>query len=131
MRTVNDDDVTTTQGVAIVYAVIRAFNEAFHKVRMPEFADAPEEEQAGASQAFVWVRDHPEATAEQMHTNWREEMVAEGWSFGEFNVEDQTHPHVCEWRDMPTWAKRMLYLVITSVNVLVADEEQLLKAMKK
>lgn len=119
-------DVTDAQGVAINYATLRAFNEHFHRAFLPPFERASDEEQAAATSSYIWVRDHPEVSARQMHTDWIEQMVAMGWKAGpEFSEDDQVHPHMKPWEELPRWARRMLHLTIAQIHILSAEFEEL------
>lgn len=124
-------DVTDAQGVAINYATLRAFNEHFHRAFLPPFDRASDEEQAAATSSYIWVRDHPEATARQMHTDWIEQMISIGWKPGErFSEEDRIHPHMKPWEELPRWARRMLHLTISQIHILSADFADLESVME-
>lgn len=59
--------------------------------------------------------DNPEASAEEMHNNWRSYKTFEGWVYGEVKSESsKTHPCLVSYKELPELerSKDELFLAI-------------------
>lgn len=85
----------------------------------PLWDDAPERQTAGATTSVVRLLDDPERTAEQNHQGWMDDLIADGWTWGEVKDEQaKTHPLLVPWDQLPAEQQMKDEFFVMSVRVL-------------
>lgn len=95
--------------------VINAYKRA---VNLPETPIVQGERFDGIVQGVLNVWEHPHITPEENHNNWVEQMMENGWTYGELNEELKTHPALVNYEDIPFEYKvnDILFMAIVLAN---------------
>lgn len=81
--------------------------------------EAPERQTRGATDSVQRLLDDPERTAEQNHQGWMDDLVADGWTWGEVKDEQaKTHPLLVPFGELPEEARQKDRLFVAIVRAL-------------
>jgi hypothetical protein len=85
----------------------------------PSWAVAPAWQIDSAINGVEHALRHPDATPEDMHSNWMAEKIADGWVYGE--VKDavaKTHPCMLPYDQLPEFQRKKDALFLAIVRAL-------------
>lgn len=97
----------------------RAWCAANDDHSQPAWEDAPDWQIQSALDGVSHALKHPDATPEDMHSNWMALKIADGWVHGE--VKDpaaKTHPCMVPYDQLPVFQRKKDALFLAIVRAL-------------
>jgi hypothetical protein len=85
----------------------------------PAWEDAPDWQRESAINGVEHALRNPDATPEDMHSNWMAGKIADGWVYGP--VKDpvaKTHPCMVPYADLPEFQRKKDALFLAIVRAL-------------
>lgn len=105
-----------------IEAIARICHEANHALciavgdmTQEHWHSAPEWQRQSAIKGIAYLAEHPDATPETLHDNWRKDKRQEGWTYGKVkNASLRTHPCMVPYDQLPEFQryKGKLFLAI-------------------
>ncbi len=87
------------------------------------WSETPEDILEGTVSGVKYAIENPEATPESMHTNWRKDKEAAGWTYGtEKNYDKKTHPNLVPFGDLPAYERTKDFLFLGVVRAYTAAD---------
>jgi len=124
---IKDTTVTidkTAQTARVCHEANRALCLAHGDTSQVAWEDAPAPIKASAIDGVRYAIEHPEATPEDSHDNWRAFKVAEGWVYGPVKDADKkTHPCLVEYDKLPAEQRAKDYVFQAIVHALATATE--------
>ncbi len=103
----------------ICYEANRAYCMIFDDFSLEGWDDAPEWQRQSYISGVRFRLENPEVTARQMHENWMEAKVADGWVYGDSkDAGKKTHPCLVGYDALPDFQKRKDVLFSAIVKAL-------------
>lgn len=111
------------------YAIARVCHEANRALCMtqndasqPSWEDAPDWQKNSALAGVKFHFENPDAEASASHDNWREDKVADGWTWGPAKDPDKKqHPCMVAFDELPIQQRLKDYLFKSIVHALQSD----------
>lgn len=85
----------------------------------PAWDDAPDWQIESAINGVYHALTYPDATSEDMHSNWMADKIADGWVYGP--VKDpvaKTHPCMVPYAELPEFQRKKDALFLAIVRAL-------------
>ena len=87
---------------AMCHELNRAYCAVLGDKSQPHWNDAPEWQKKSAIQGVKFKVANPDITPADMHKNWLECKIADGWVYGEVKDEiKKTHPCMVDYDELP------------------------------
>jgi hypothetical protein len=120
------EDLTMDQVAGVIYSMIDAYNVIVDGAEpRNRWFLLDEDEQAAAITAVTALRDNPEITPDQNHTNWRRVMEERGWRYGEeIDYDTLRHPNLVPFEELPVPARRISYAMHAATRLLAGPLEE-------
>jgi hypothetical protein len=97
----------------------RAWCIANDDYSQPAWDDAPDWQIDSAINGVYHAMIYPDATSEDMHSNWMADKIADGWVYG--RVKDpvaKTHPCMVPYAELPEFQRKKDALFLAIVRAL-------------
>lgn len=103
----------------IAHESIRAYARSLGDHTLKFWQKAPKWQREALTAAVMWRVEHPEATPEQMHSDWMVKKMQSGWAYGpELNEDLKQHPSMIAYKDLPDGQRANDELFAAIVNAL-------------
>jgi len=107
----------TEQIAKIAHEVNRAFCIANDDKSQEPWEKAPQWQREHAIDGVMFVRENPDATAQDSHNNWLQVKRDDGWVYGPVkDVDKKEHPCMRNYYDLPNVQRTKDALFIATVK---------------
>jgi len=114
MRPINVLDITIA-----AYEINRALAQSQGDDSQTTWHEAPDWHKAIVENGVRFHLDHPHATPEEAHENWKAQREAAGWKYGPVKDEaKKEHPKILPYAEVPAVEKTKDFLFKQIVNSL-------------
>lgn len=97
----------------------RAWCMANDDYSQPAWGEAPDWQIESAINGVEHALKHPDATSEDMHSNWMADKIADGWTYGPVkDPEAKTHPCMIPYAELPEFQRKKDALFLAIVRAL-------------
>ena len=103
----------------ICHEANKAFCESISDNSQKHWDDAPQWQKDSAINGVKFALANPHVTPEDMHDNWMEEKIANGWIYGDVKSEAvKTHPCLVSYENLPEQQKCKDYIFRHIVTIV-------------
>lgn len=87
-----------------------------------DWSVAPPWQKESTISGVMFLVEHPEAGAEEIHENWAKEKLDAGWAYGPVkDAENKKHPCIMPYRQLPAEQQMKDTIFVETVNSLKAQ----------
>ena len=103
----------------VVHEAVRAWSQAHAQTDIPDWGNAPEWMKSSTRDSVQFVLEHPKAGPGAQHTQWMDQRLKAGWTYGPKRDEDlKHHPMLVPFEQLPEFEKQKDALVCAIVEAL-------------
>lgn len=111
------------------YEALRIYGKIIGEVSKPSYREASDSVRIGLQSGMAFLMGNPESTPEDLHNNWLNEKLANGWKHGKVkDVEAKIHPCFMDFSELPKEEQKKdsifleVFLKLKDVDAVSVDE---------
>ena len=102
----------------ICHQANKAYCESINDFSQKNWEDAPEWQKVSCMEGIKFLIDTEDSDHSQLHKNWMDEKIAEGWKYGPVkNEELKEHPCLVSWGELSETQRKKDELFYKIVSV--------------
>lgn len=118
------DNREVEQIARVVHEANRAYCQTIGDDSQKPWDEAEEWQHESSFESVRQVIEHPEITPEDLHVQWMQSKVRDGWKYGPIkDAEKKEHPCLVPYNELPVEQQKKDALIRAIVNALATDDK--------